>query len=265
MSIQNYKGSLGEFSYDNTEFSVCFDEMRGEYLHYEGNETDGSKIHIPKGVTNGSYMFEDSNIVSQPELPMGLKTMDYMFIGCKDMETAGRIPDTVTSTHSSYSYCVNLKNPADISDSVLRADFMYDGCKSLTDGGEFPRHLKSAVCMFANCPNLETVGEIPSSVRQSDFIFLNSDKVPDDLSDVITDDFEFDDDYSVEFSDISNDDIYRMSDLEQRELKSNTKDFVSQHREAYNTQCGMRPGKESRELDFDVNNPSSEYDNFDFK
>ena len=50
--IKQYKGDLGNFEYDDREF-----KLKGGCLRYIGTETDGSKIKIPAGITNCSYMF----------------------------------------------------------------------------------------------------------------------------------------------------------------------------------------------------------------
>lgn len=67
MAIVHYDGPLGIFDYDNKEFMVINGDdsyslygghlPSGEYLIYIGTEIDGSKIVIPDGVLDVSYMF----------------------------------------------------------------------------------------------------------------------------------------------------------------------------------------------------------------
>lgn len=83
MAIQHYKGNLGEFDYDDKEFQLC--SFAGcwnndHYLHYVGNETDGSKINIPVGIVNCESMFSGcKNLRTPPVIPEGVENCDYMF------------------------------------------------------------------------------------------------------------------------------------------------------------------------------------------
>lgn len=225
MALINYKGSLGSFQYDNKQFSVMIDEQ-GEYMHYIGTETDGSKIDVPKGLIEGRMLFEDTDIVSQPELPKGLRSMDYMFNGCSKMLSARNIPDTVVSCQSTYSYCKNMTNCPHMPDSVKYADFMYDGCSSVEFPGRVSNNLETADCMYANCSALHCIPSIPSSVKRKDSIFLNCEDLPEE----ITEDYEDDIDYDEMFDGMNDE----QTGIESSHIESNMDEFVANNKRSFN-------------------------------
>lgn len=92
MAIKSHNGRLGEFEYDDTQFSIA-DEERSSLI-YIGEETDGSKIEIPRGVVDLTNTFASSNITSPPRIPYGVKVMKSTFVNTEITEMPD-IPDTV--------------------------------------------------------------------------------------------------------------------------------------------------------------------------
>lgn len=230
MSVQSYNGSLGDFRYDDEVFRLCLDNDH-EYLHYIGKETAGEKIKVPEGITDGSSMFENTDIVSQPELPDSLRSMRYMFAGCQNLQESGKIPDNVEDCHSAYSYCTHMKSAPVMPDSVICADYMYDGCRELRNIPNISDNLKTADCMLANCDNLEQMPLIPDSVEHQDSIFLNCDKLFDNNPD---------DDYEDLFSDL----------IVETTESFKTSDFIRNYQKSYDEKCkGIGKSKIRREYD----------------
>ena len=65
--LKYYKGPLGNFEYDDVEFRV----FTYGVIKYIGKETDGTKIKIPEGILDCSYMFETCNLITPPVIPAG--------------------------------------------------------------------------------------------------------------------------------------------------------------------------------------------------
>jgi len=127
MARKYYIGKLGKFKYDNTEFKLI-----NGYLRYIGAETDGSKIKIPKGITNCGFMFCGcSSLIEPPEIPVGVTDCISMFYGCVSLTKAPEIPEGVT-------YCLS----------------MFSGCKSLVRAPEIPVGA-DCDCMFLGCSSLK--------------------------------------------------------------------------------------------------------------
>ena len=94
MAIVHYEGELGIFDYDDDQFEI----NEREYLRYIGKETDGSKIHIPEGITNCGEMFFDYRCLQKPPvIPDGVKDCRRMFAECKNLKEAPVIPKGVKS------------------------------------------------------------------------------------------------------------------------------------------------------------------------
>ena len=120
--LKKYEGILGNFQYDDTEFQL----KSNSYLRYIGTETDGSKIKIPAGVTNCSYMFQDcSSLLKAPEIPTGVTNCFAMFYGCRSLIEASEIPTEVKS-----------------------CGYMFKGCSSLIKAPEIPKGVTHCAGMF---------------------------------------------------------------------------------------------------------------------
>ena len=80
-----YEGVLGKFRYNSKLFTLMkSDKLNYEFLHYDGKETDGSKIKIPEGCTNCNRMFYDrKDLKSATVIGDEITNCDKMFYGCK--------------------------------------------------------------------------------------------------------------------------------------------------------------------------------------
>lgn len=245
MAIVNYNGSIGSFIYDDNEFSVCTDE-RGEFLHYKGREIDGNLINVPDGIVDGKSLFENTDIVSQPKLPVSLKNMDYMFMGCENMIQAGDIPEGVESSQSAYSYCTKLEYGAYMPDSIKHGDFMYDGCTSMVSAGHISNNLQTADGMFAGCGNLTETPQLPSSVQSQDSAFLNCDRLPESI--------EFDNDEEYDYDEMFGDmeDVSAKSEIEAENIESNVDGLVREKKNLLSKKAasmGIAVSDRSRDID----------------
>lgn len=92
MAIKSHNGRLGKFEYDDTQFSIADEEHSS--LIYIGEEADGSKIEIPRGVVDLTNTFTSSDITSPPKIPYGVKIMKSTFMNTNIREMPD-IPDTV--------------------------------------------------------------------------------------------------------------------------------------------------------------------------
>ena len=133
--VKKYKGSLGTFEYNTRDFELMVKYTatgRFDILHYRGGETDGSKIVIPKGITNCSYMFEKQSLVTPPVIPLGVVNTSYMFKDCKSLVRAAVLPFGVVKTSFMYQGCRSLTEVFPLPDSVKEAGYMFDKCVRLT-------------------------------------------------------------------------------------------------------------------------------------
>ncbi len=128
--LVNYKGKLGDFEYDDSEFKVITEIFpKRDRLIYIGEETDGSKIVIPEGVTDTSFLFADN----------------------KKIRTGVTIPDSVTSSEYMYMDCTELEIGSDLSEGIIFADGMYQGCTKLKTVPVINSNLWADIRMFAGC------------------------------------------------------------------------------------------------------------------
>ena len=86
-----HDGTFGAFIYNPNEFKVSSDGV-----HYIGTETDGSKIKIPDGIVDTSYMFADNkSLLTPPTIPDGVISCVSMFENCSSLKQPPVIPTSV--------------------------------------------------------------------------------------------------------------------------------------------------------------------------
>lgn len=177
--MMHYSGGLGEFMYDPNQFelqkikvpnTVQDDGLShdGEMyvLRYVGTETDGSKIHIPEGITSIDLMFTNTNIKSAPKIPMGVESMFGTFTSCHELETAKiTIPPTVKSGEFMFTDCNNLKTgPSVIPGTIDNANYMFAACGNLQNTPKIGNGVQQGEFMFAGCETLRKEPNVPRSM-----------------------------------------------------------------------------------------------------
>lgn len=175
MAMVNYEGELGKFVYDDSEYSIRHDDF-GEYIHYDGKETDGKKIKIPEGITNLRAAFEWTHIKSMPDIPDGVTNLDYAFQACDELVTTGseKIPDSVTSMNAAFSYCMKIQTVPDMPDSVESACYMLDGSKNVIKLGHISENLRFADFMCHDCSKFEGSLDMLPEAARNDTVFENT-------------------------------------------------------------------------------------------
>lgn len=171
----HYTGASGDFSYDPSEWQLdavrveadgAFPGGSFQVLRYIGKETDGSKIHIPEGITNCTEMFKGTDIKSAPAIPNSAVSCTSMFADCKNLKEGTWIPKNVKETCFMFEGCENLRYFDDpIPGNVDSACYMFKDCKSLETAPEIKEGVKDGEGMFANCESLRKNPKIPSSMR----------------------------------------------------------------------------------------------------
>lgn len=153
MAMQKYKGSLGEFQYDDNDF--VFFPNEGSiipYLKYVGIETEGDKIEIPHGIKSCDHMFESNrDITSMPEIPDTVESMFGTFENCVNLESADRIPGHVKITHNMFKGCESLKTAPVIEEGVKFMDGMFADCTSLEHAPVIPESAAHVYDTFEGC------------------------------------------------------------------------------------------------------------------
>lgn len=185
---KRYVGSHGDFIFDPDEFEVtAMDSEASEFccggrshiIRYVGNETDGSKIRIPDGLTDGTCMFMNTDITFMPKLPMSLKFGDAMFMGTKltsvyqgsvnPVTKRTVLPPGLRSTSFMFANCRDLEiGPMDVPPLVKNADFMFADCGRLVNTPRLSYGLRYGDAMFAGCHSLTEKPRKPSSMKSSE-------------------------------------------------------------------------------------------------
>jgi len=161
--IINYHGKLGTFKYNNKKFQIVSD-----HLCYIGSETDGSKIKIPEGILDCSYMFMNSKIKTPPIIPEGVTNCEGMFARCTYLEIAPVIPDNVQDCGLMFLGCTSLIEAPAIPKSVFWAHYMFSDCISLIEGPTIPESVASCAYMFKNCRALKNRPTLPYNALNRD-------------------------------------------------------------------------------------------------
>lgn len=183
----HYDGVLGTFDYNPNEFMLksapCKDldgtDTEVVVLKYIGNETDGSKIHIPEGLENGYMTFMGSDITSTPKLPKSLRHGDAMFQNCQNLKDASaELPKGMESASFMYACCDNMtEGPKKIPGSIDYANFMFVECKNLLNTPKIENGIKSGEFMFADCKNLTENPKPPRSMTDKAHITYGCDSL----------------------------------------------------------------------------------------
>lgn len=154
MAIIHYDGPLGKFNYDDTQFRISDryfpvfphnyssdeDELLRtleierkyntceERLKYIGDETDGSKIQIPKGI----------------------KSIRGMFYGC-DLETPPYLNDDIEDCTGAFHGCWALRYPSNIPAACIACSNMFKECNSLENAIPIPITVDVKFGVWTHC------------------------------------------------------------------------------------------------------------------
>lgn len=197
--MKHYTGSIGTFDYDDAHYALgksreTNPRFTNEYLHYIGQETDGSKITYPAGLVDASNLYAGTNVASTVTMPEGVKSAIGMYASCEQLEHGDMFaPDSLTDQSFMYDGCKNLKTPGKISQNAIYLTGMYNGCETLQYVPEVPdsvkdiesfcsnsgvktpfaggRNVENAYGALAYCPELDGVpAELNPNAYQDDMI-----------------------------------------------------------------------------------------------
>lgn len=177
----HYKGVLGEFDYDPTQFELATisvgdpsDEngvtAQMPFLHYIGKQNWSlakkwgySTVEIPEGLKIGDYMFAgNEDIENVPKLPDSLESAHCMFLNCKNLVSASREEKIGESWDNHMNENTKWSMPTKLKD----ASGMFYGCSALresfTEAGD---SLEDARWMYGNTPNMENYTDCTSALR----------------------------------------------------------------------------------------------------
>lgn len=129
----HYKGSLGDFDYDEREFQLGtvtnYDGKQCDYLAYIGRATEGKDIKIPNGINSTRFMFaNNAEIKSGPDIPTSVADCSYMFAN-SSVQVPSYIPNGVVNATGMYRECKDLNTAPVVPESVKFTDDMFTGCK----------------------------------------------------------------------------------------------------------------------------------------
>ena len=130
---------IGDYRYT----TISDEEVRVQVVY----TTKSSYSDIPRvveyggetySVTNMSYCFYDSRLITPPNIPEGVTDMSYCFSGCIRLITPPNIPEGVTDMSYCFSSCNNLTTPPNIPDSITNMEACFYGCSNLTTPPNIP-------------------------------------------------------------------------------------------------------------------------------
>lgn len=172
--IVQYEGRLGTFAYSTADFEISMrytETGSFEILSYRGRETDGSKIQVPEGLVNGSYLFEGKSLVTPPRLPKSLKNASYMFKNCVSLQRGAVLPDGVEKCGFMYQGCRSLVSCPDLPNTVVDAPYMFDGCSYLERSPRLSKRMRNIAGIYRGCRRLQEEPEIPPYVLRDQYMF----------------------------------------------------------------------------------------------
>lgn len=171
----HYKGALGEFDYDPTQFELATisvgdpsDEngvtAQMPFLHYIGSQTKGGNITIPEGLKSADYMFSgNTKLETVPVLPNSLESAHCAFLNCTGLKRACRdAKEGETFFTNKMKDGTKWSMPANLKDT----SGMFYGCTALEESfTEANDSLEDARWMYGNTPNMKNYTDCTSAAR----------------------------------------------------------------------------------------------------
>lgn len=105
-----------------------------------------------------------SHINNQP-----VNTLSYTFGRCRNMTTAPKIPETITSMNGTFHRCASLTLPPVIPDSVTNLTNTFWECTSLRKAPTLPQNAIKIYGVFRSCSSLVTYDGAALTQRDGDF------------------------------------------------------------------------------------------------
>lgn len=161
---RKYKGPLGQFVYNTRDFELIDKYTpfgRFDVLRYRGNETDGSKITIPNGIIDCSYMFEKHSLQTPPIIPVGVRIVNYMFKDCVSLLRGAVFPHGVVSAAFAYQGCRSLQACPGLPKTLEKGQYLFDSCTSLACPPKIGANLLKGAGMFRGCRNMQCLADFP--------------------------------------------------------------------------------------------------------
>ncbi|RHR54317.1 hypothetical protein DWX10_10625 [Clostridium sp. AF18-27] len=133
---------------------------------------------IPNTVVSANHCYENSEITAMPELPEGLRSMEYMFAGCSELEETARIPRSVENIDYGFSGSGIRETPEFAQGSRIRKlQFTFRDCIWLERLGSLPEQAQNLEGTFwgalAAGADLGEA-ELPDSVTEMEDTFFDS-------------------------------------------------------------------------------------------
>lgn len=133
---------------------------------------------IPDTVVSANHCYENSEITAMPELPEGLRSMEYMFAGCSELEETVRIPQSVENID--YGFCGSgiRETPEFAPGSRIRKlRFTFRDCIWLERLGSLPEQAQDLEGTFWGALTAGAdlgEAELPDSVTEMEDTFFDS-------------------------------------------------------------------------------------------
>lgn len=113
------------------------------------------------------------NLVSSPEIPAGITTMNQTYILCGKMVQPPVLPESLVDMYEVFSQCEKLETAPVIPAGVTRMYNVFWECKSLVQPSVLPEGVTDIEGLFLGCEKLETAPVIPEGVTNMKQTFKN--------------------------------------------------------------------------------------------
>lgn len=126
---------------------------------------------IPNGIVSLEGTFQNCTaLTTAPEIPDGVVRMAATFFGCASLTEAPTIPEGVTFLILAFYNCSSLNKAPDLPDSVVDMHSAFYNCTSLTEATEFPCNVIDISSAYARTAITEAPA-IPDSVQLALYAF----------------------------------------------------------------------------------------------
>jgi hypothetical protein len=105
-----------------------------------------------------------------------VKSMNYCYKGCEQLETVKEIPETIESAKGAFESCAKLQSSCNLPKGLIDARNMFAYCTNLEKAPALPETLKTIDRMFYYCRTLSGDINIPQNIETFSEVFSKTQK-----------------------------------------------------------------------------------------
>jgi hypothetical protein len=170
MANVHYKGILGEFDYNDSEFKITYatDPYTKDVIRYIG---DSPNPVIPEGIRRCDRLFVNCTLIEvAPVIPESVRYCNRMFANCTNLRTVYNLPKKLFECRGMFENCTSLETSPQLG-CIRDCSYMFNGCSSLKIAPEIPNNANDCRGMFKNCVNINNAPKIPKYASYGDIFY----------------------------------------------------------------------------------------------